>query len=183
MSTSSTSSVNNLARFTQKQYYKKYYKRDENARLSDNRKAYTTSNLIKADSLAIRQAISIFSKFDFSKKTEEGKDIYNAILAFGDTYNNLLSSSSETDYRDISKLKKNIKKLTAEEKSNLEDIGITIKTSGKISIDKTKLAAASPNSVKKAFSEDSEFLKELKRYSKKLYDKSTAAANHIDIQI
>ena len=157
---------------TKAQYYRNFYSGNENARREESRSAMTKGSLVHADTKALTRAINTFSSI-YSSEDLSGKNIYNAIQAFGDTYNNAISSGSNTDDIRAKRLMKNIKSLSSSEKSSLEEIGITVKSSGKLSIDKDKLAKASPNKVKKIFGEDSEFLKKLKEYSRSLGNEST----------
>ena len=61
-------------------------------------------------------------------------------------------------------------------------IGITIKESGKLSVDENKLAKSNPERVKKIFSKDSEFMKKLNQYAKKLESRSSASGSILDVE-
>ncbi len=158
---------------TKSQYYRNFYSGYENARREESRSSMTKGSLVSADTKALTRAINTFASI-YGNEDLSGKSIFNAIQAFGDTYNNTISSGSNTDDTRARQLMKNIKNLSSSEKSSLEEIGITVKDSGKLSIDKDKLAKASPNKVKKIFGEDSEFLKKLKDYARSLGNEGTA---------
>ena len=158
------------------QYYRSFYSGND-ARNAESRDGMTRGSLMNADTKALTKAITTFSGL-FKEEGISGKDLYNAIQAFGDTYNNTLSSSSDSGSHRVDQLVKNIKGLSAKEKKSLEEIGISVKESGKLSVDKEKLASASPNKVKKLFGEDSEFMKQLKPYIRSLGRESST----IDLQ-
>ncbi len=176
---SSTTDSVSAAKYTVSQYLNKFYIQNTTAKVSSNRTGFTTSNLIKADSLALNKAVLSLTGFDYSDSSS-GKDILNAIQAFGTTYNNVLDSTGSTGYHDVTQLRKGLMKLSNSEKADLSDIGITVKSNGRISIDKTTLASASLTKVKKVFSSDSSFMKELKNYAKKLVKESTYSGSMID---
>ena len=159
------------------QYYRSFYSGYETARNEDQRSALSKGSLVQADSSALKKAAKTFSTL-YSSENLSGKDILQAILAFGDTYNNALESSSDTGVTRVSQLSKKLKSLSSKQKKDMAEIGISVKQSGKLSIDKEKLSSASANKVKKIFGNDSEFLKELKKYASSLKGESST----IDLQ-
>ena len=92
----------------------------------------------------------------------------------------MINSSGETENREIVNLRKSIKNLSGKQKKDLEAVGISIEDSGKLKIDEDKLKEANPTRVKKLFSEDSDFMKQLKSYAKKMSSKGSGYANVID---
>lgn len=171
----------NIANYSQSQFYRFYYKGNEGARIADNRNSMPKSQLISADSNALRRAIDTLSGI-YKSSQVNGKEIYHAVRAFSDTYNNMISSSGSTDYHDIASLRKSIKGLSDKQQKELEMVGITIKNSGKLSIDEDKLKESNPDRVKKLFSEDSDFMKQLSKYAKKLSSRSASSGSILDVE-
>lgn len=155
------------ADYSQSYYYKNYYSKNRALRESANRKSYDNATLVKADSTALKKAISQLTGFDYSDSN--GADIINAVMAFADTYNNTMDSSKATSDHSVSRLHDSIKKLTKEQTDALEKIGITVKDDGSISVDKDTLGNARLANVKKVFSDDSDFMDALSNYAKKVY--------------
>ena len=169
-----------IANYSESQFFRFFYKGNDTARISENRSSIPKSKLISSDSSALRRAVEtlngIYNTSDYS-----GTEIYNAIRAFGDTYNNMIDSSGSTENRDITNLRKSIKSLSSKQQQELEKIGISIKSSGKLSIDEDKLKDSNPARVKKLFSSDSDFMKQLNKYAKKLTSKSASSGSIIDV--
>ena len=170
-----------VSNYSESQFYRFYYKGNEGARLESNRSSIPKSQLISADSNALRRAIDTLSGI-YKGSEINGKEIYNAVRAFSDTYNNMIISSGSTEYHDIASLRKSIKSLSGKQQKELEMVGITIKNSGKLSIDEDKLKESNPARVKKLFSEDSDFMKQLNKYAKKLSGRSASSGSVIDVE-
>lgn len=170
-----------VANYSESQFYRFFYKGNENARISDNRSSMPKSSLITSDGNALSRAIKTLGGI-YESSGSSGKEIFNAVKAFASTYNNTLDSSGSTDYRDITNLRKSIRGLSSKQQKELEMIGITIKSSGKLSVDEDTLASSNPARVKKLFSEDSDFMKQLNKYAKRLSGKSATSGSVIDTQ-
>ena len=172
------SSINN---YSEAQFYRFFYKGNESARISENRSSFPKSTLISSDSDALHRAIDTFSGI-FENDELSGKQIFHAIKAFSSTYNNVLDSSGSTEAHEIASLRKSIKGLSRKQQKDLEMIGITIKESGKLSVDEDKLKKSNPERVKKIFSKDSEFMKKLNKYAKTLSSRSSVSGSILDVE-
>lgn len=172
----------NIANYSESQFYRFYYKGNESARDTTNRSSMTKSVLISTDGNALTRGIQTLGGI-FESSNTTGKEIFNAIKAFSNTYNNMIDSSGSTEYRDIASLRKSIKGLSSKQQKELEMVGISIKSSGKLAIDEDKLAASNPARVKKLFSSDSDFMKQLEKYAKRLSSKSATSGSGIDVGV
>ena len=161
-----------IGNYSQAQYYRDFYKGNDAAKEATGRSSMSAGSLVRADSTALTRSVQAFTKL-YENKDLNGKDVYNAILAFGDTFNNALDSSKDTPATRVTQLRKGLQGLSSKQKKAMEAIGITVQGSGKLSIDKEKLADASPNKVKAVFGSDSDFLKELKKYARSLGNESS----------
>ena len=107
--------------------------------------AYTALN----DTKALQSSIKALSDEELYKEGADSDKLYEKAKAFVDDYNDLLDSAGRSN---VSGLKTNVNSIvsrTATEKSNLEGIGITVKSDNSLSIDKDKFNAADRDEVKK----------------------------------
>ncbi len=107
--------------------------------------AYTALN----DTKALQSSIKALSSEELYKDGADSDKLYEKAKAFVDDYNDLLDSAGRSS---VSGLKTNVNSIisrTATEKSNLEGIGITVKSDNTLSIDKDKFNAADTSDVKK----------------------------------
>ena len=132
-----------------------YYSSNRLARKSYNRVNMKSSELASADSAAIKKVAKTLKDMEYN--SDNGVSIYNNVKAFVDTYNNL-SENADKDPT-MSKYWKRLKKVIKDNSSDLEDIGISIKSSGKLEVDKTKLVSCSPEKVGKVLSGDNTITK------------------------
>ena len=168
------------ADYTQSYYYNQYYSKNKALVTASNRSHYSDTTLVQADSLALKKAVSRLTGFDYSDSN--GADVINAVMAFADTYNNAMDSSESTTDHSVSRLRRSIKSLTKEQSDALSKIGITVKSNGKISVDKDTLGNSRLANVEKVFSEDSEFMESLQGLAKKM-QRAGQKASTIDVSV
>ena len=77
----------------------------------------------------------------------------------------------------MSKYWKRLKKVIKDNSSDLEDIGISIKSSGKLEVDKTKLVSCSPAKVGKVLSGDNTITKSVMDYAARIQRSAKALVN------
>lgn len=144
-----------------------YYSKNRNAARTVTRGNIKNDELVTADS----DALSKISKAlrDLTYSSDNGVGIYNNVKAFTDVYNNLISSTSGSVSYDITHADKLLKNLVKSKKDELEDIGISVSASGKLSLKKETLLQSSPAKISRIFSSDSDFTKKVKYYSGKIY--------------
>ena len=118
-------------------YLRNCYSSNRSAASTDSYRSRSSNHtLVLADSEALKKAAEALSDLDYDDSDEaNGGDIYNSITAFVTAYNNFMDSSSSSDYGYIKNQKNHIKDLISEHSSDLESIGITINTKGKLEID------------------------------------------------
>lgn len=141
-------------------------------RLSRDRGGFSNSQLVEADSEALRKAVNNLEDIDYDEISRD--DLYSRVKAYADTYNNLVDSVSDSDSGDVVRKNNKMKTLTREQKDNLSNIGITIKSDGTLKIDSEKFNEASVKSIKNVFSNDNSYLNSIKQ--------STAQVNRIQKQ-
>ena len=124
--------------------------------------------LTLADSAALKKAIRSLGDFDFENSDE--KELGSKIKAFVDTYNFTLQSSTKTsmDASSIKSTVKSMKALTANHKSDLENLGISFSSDGYMSLSATATENISGDKFSKVFGADSSYMKSLKQVASHL---------------
>lgn len=150
-----------------------YYSSNRLARKSYNRVNMKSSELASADSAAIKKVAKTLKDMEYN--SDNGVSIYNNVKAFVDTYNNL-SENADKDPT-MSKYWKRLKKVIKDNSSDLEDIGISIKSSGKLEVDKTKLVSCSPAKVGKVLSGDNTITESVMDYAARIQRSAKALVN------
>lgn len=143
------------------------YSSNRNARKSATRGTYSKAELISADSQALRKIAKNLK--DITYDSSNGVNVYNNIKAFADTYNNLINSTDGSDSTKLNHEMKQLKKIIKEHKDDLDEIGITISSSGELTIKKETLVGSSPSKVAKVLSGDkTSFMKNVMSYASKV---------------
>lgn len=132
------------------------YSSNRNARKAFARSTMNAIDLLDADSSALKKAAKNLRGMEYS--SENGVNIYNNIKAFVESYNNLSDSSDKYNASDeLTRAQKKLKNLIKDNKDALEDIGIKVSSSGKLTVDKETLLTTSASKVGKVFSDKNEF--------------------------
>ncbi len=147
-----------------------YYSKNRNASRTILRSNIDDSLLVTADSDALSKISKALRNIEYS--SDNGVGIYNNVKAFVDTYNNLSASSGSSVSYDITHPQKLLKSLVKSKADELEEIGISVSASGKLSLDKETLIKSSTSKLSKIFSSDSDFTQKIKYYSSKIYKAS-----------
>lgn len=114
-----------------------------------------------ADALVDRGSKSLFKKEEITTTDENGAEttrvdynkdsIYKGVKAFVDDYNRLISSASDSSSSTIERQTKSLVNATKSYSKMLENVGISIGTDNKLTIDETKFKDADMNKVKSLF--------------------------------
>lgn len=147
-------------------YLRNVYSANRFARKSGNRETLSKRDLVKADSSALDKITRQMRELEYS--SDNGANVLNHAKLFVQTYNNTLESTDSSDSEQIARLRKQMKNLTKEQKEALEDIGISIGASGKLSLDKKEFAECSPSKIKSVLGEDSPLMTKLSSMSKNI---------------
>jgi hypothetical protein len=132
------------------------------------RKNSSNHDMVSADRRAMVRALDRLDTLDFDSTDEDDtKTIYNTVRSYLDVYNNAVSSALDSDSSNIQRTGKQMKSLMKEYSSELEDIGITIKSDGTVKIDKSDLQTATTRQVSKIFGSD-DYKSSMKSLMKKL---------------
>ena len=153
-------------------YLQNFYKANRNLTKASVRPDYNQTELSYEDSRALKRAASKLSSFDYSEN-ENGDNIVSTIQAFAETYNNALESSESKD-ADTYRQNRQLKALSNKYGEDLENLGITIEEDGKLTVSENILKGSSFEEVKKVFSEESEYVKSIRRIAKRMHATSSA---------
>lgn len=152
-------------------YMRNFYVSNRDAGTKSKRSSLTGSELSLADSMALRRAVKNLGSFDYTKS--QSNDIRSSVLAFMDTYNNLLDSAgSKSSDAIMDHTAKQLKSLTGEHEKDLDKIGITVNPDGTLSSRENLFNSAALSKFEKLFSGDSDYMQQASAYAKRLARRS-----------
>lgn len=157
--------------FSSDYYMRNFYISNRDAGTNSKRSAFTSSELSLADSMALRRAVKNLGSFDYTKSQSD--DMRNSVLAFMDTYNNLLDSAGNVSSdASLDHAAKQLKALTSEHAKELDKIGITVNSDGTLTSRENLFKSADISKFEKLFSEESDYMQQASAYAKKLARRS-----------
>ena len=173
-----------------------FYENNRSVSKSSGRSDYTKLELSYEDSRALTRAAKRLLKNDYGSDTDE-KDTAisdttrSALTAFVDTYNNTVDSSKTSTDHDTKYQLKKMKAYLHKYSDELEHIGISMESDGKLKINEDLLKTAKNSKVRKIFSSDQEFSKKFLNFSKKahsavesdIYSQITGKGLHVNIAL
>lgn len=148
-------------------YLRNIYSKNRNARKAENRVSMPNNTLVTADSNAIKKISEKLRQMDYD--VEHSSEIYQNTKLFIETYNNLIQSTGSSENYSITSLKKQLSKMTKEDKDKLASIGIEIKASGELKLDKKTFGECKPSKVAKVLSSDSTFIQSVRSFASRIY--------------
>lgn len=154
-------------------FMRNFYSENRNAAKKSGRSDYSKTELSYEDSRALTRAVKKITSVDFgSDKDEKDSDINDSarasIQAFVETYNNTMDTAKSSSDSNTSRYYRQLKKLTGKYADELEDIGISIESNGKLSINDELLKTADNSKARKLLSGDSDFAKKTLTIAKKM---------------
>ena len=173
-----------------------FYENNRSVSKSSGRSDYTKLELSYEDSRALTRAAKRLLKNDYGSDTDE-KDTAisdttrSALTAFVDTYNNTVDSSKTSTDHDTKYQLKKMKAYLHKYSDELEHIGISMESDGKLKINEDLLKTAKNSKVRKIFSSDQEFSKKFLNLSKKahsavesdIYSQINGKGLHVNISL
>lgn len=152
-------------------YLRSYYHSNLDARTSSTRNQMSSTALSVADSYALRKAVRELGSWDYSDSQDT--NIRNSVSAYIQTYNNLLSSASSSSDHTLERTVKQLKNLTKEYSSELNEIGITVNDDGTLTGRESLLSSADLSKFQSLFSRDSVYMQRTTAYTKRLMQRSS----------
>jgi hypothetical protein len=162
-----------------------YYKNNRNAIKSSERKDFTNLELSYEDSRALSRAAKRLTRNDYGSDSDaEDSDINDttkaSLEAFVETYNNALDTGKNSDDHDTQSYVKQLKNLTKNKADELEEIGISVGSDGKLTIDDELLSLADNSKLRSIFSSDQEYPRRVLSIASKM---NNAVQNDIYSQV
>jgi len=148
-------------------YLNNFYRYNRNAIKTLDRKEFSTTELSYEDTRALKRALSKLDDFDYDSNEEASENMLSAINAFAATYNHTLETSSSKD-SDLYRLNRQLKELSKKYEAGLDDLGIRLDDDGKMKISQDILKGSTAKELGKVFSEDSDYMRGMKRISKRM---------------
>lgn len=149
-----------------------YAKADAKESSSSSTESAKTTNAILSDSDSLKESAdalikkgsdSLFAKKDITTTSKDGvkstsygydtSSIYKAVSTFVDDYNSMLDSSAKSSDNGVLRQASNMTSSTLAQSKLLADVGITIGSDNKLSIDEEKFKSADMNTVKTLFND------------------------------
>lgn len=149
-------------------YMNNFYRANRAVVKPSNRKDYSTHELSYEDARALKRAAKRLGDYDYTNE-KDLENVFNSVSAFVKTYNNALESSSGSNDADVSKMSKQLKKLSEKYGDDLKSIGITVEKDGSLNLNEGVMKAKEMKDFKNVFTKnDGDLLKTTSRISKKL---------------
>lgn len=158
-------------------FMRNFYVANSNARTSSNRSEMRNSELSYADSTALRRAIRNLGNANYIE--DQDPNIRNSVKAFINVYNNLLDSASGSGDYDLERSAKQLKSLTNEYASQLDKIGITVKSDGTLEARDSLFETAKLSKFENLFSKDSDYMQRATSNAKRVQRYSQALENNV----
>ena len=188
--------VSSGVRLSTNYFMNNFYASNRSVIKTSGRSDYTKLELSYEDSRALTRAAKRLLKNDYGSDTDE-KDkaisdtTRSALTAFIDTYNNTVDSSKTSTDHDTKYQLKKMKAFLSKHSDDLEHIGVSLESSGKLSINEDLLKSAKNSKVRKIFSADQEFSKQFYKMSKKahaavesdIYSQINGKGLHVNISL
>ncbi|MBO6214108.1 MAG: hypothetical protein J6N76_01065 [Lachnospiraceae bacterium] len=153
------------------------YNEDRRLGTKAGRKDAENTTLIAGDIKALNRGLKNIGRYDFGTSDTDTKDektaFYKNLKAVMDTYNNSIETTSKSENPQVKKVSKRLAKLASKYEDELGDVGISIDKKGYMTISESAVDNYDVSRFKKVFGDDSDFMKEFKKYTKNL-------SNHID---
>ena len=154
---SNTAYIGSGTTLSSKYYLRSFYRSNREAGTSSKRREFSGNQLALADGRALRQAVRRLTSSDFSD--DQDANTRNSVLAYIQTYNNMLSSAGSSSDRTLERSAKQLKNITSEYSSELDKIGITVNDDGTLTSRTTLFESADLSKFKELFSADAAYAK------------------------
>lgn len=152
-------------------FMRTFYKDNRDASKSNGRHNFSKLELSYEDSRALKHASKRMIASDYGTEEDEDTEIdettINKIKAFVTTYNNAIDSGNADDYETKHYLKQ-LKALGQKHSEELGELGITVESDGKLTINESLLEMADSSKVRNVFSDKNEFSEKSLSIAKKL---------------
>lgn len=147
-------------------FLRKFYSSNRAASRASSRSTIGNAELLSADSKALKKISKNLQELTYDK--DSGEEIYQNIKAFVETYNNLLENSDKIVDAPLERTMKKLKNFIKDNTETLEEIGIKVSSSRKLTLDKEDLLKCTPKKIGKVFSDSNDISSNLVLLTTKL---------------
>lgn len=147
-------------------FLRKFYSSNRAASRASSRSTIGNAELLSADSKALKKISKNLQELTYDK--DSGEEIYQNIKAFVETYNNLLENSDKIVDAPLERTMKKLKNFIKDNTETLEEIGIKVSSSRKLTLDKEDLLKCTPKKIGKVFSDSNDISSNLISLTTKL---------------
>lgn len=147
-------------------FLRKFYSSNRAASRASTRGTIGNAELLSADSKALKTISKNLQELTYDK--DSGEEIYQNIKAFVETYNNLLENSDKIVDAPLERTMKKLKNFIKDNTETLEEIGIKVSSSRKLTLDKEDLLKCTPKKIGKVFSNSNDISSNLISLTTKL---------------
>ncbi len=147
-------------------FLRKFYSSNRAASRASSRSTIGNAELLSADSKALKKISKNLQELTYDK--DSGEEIYQNIKAFVETYNNLLENSDKIVDAPLERTMKKLKNFIKDNTETLEEIGIKVSSSRKLTLDKEDLLKCTPKKIGKVFSDSNDISSNLVSLTTKL---------------
>ncbi len=153
-------------------YMRSFYVANRDAGAASKRAGFDANRLSIADGMALRRAARQLRNFSYDR--EQDSSIRNSVQAYIDTYNNTISSVSETTDSNMEHLGKQLKSLTSSYAGELDKIGITVNKDGTLETRDPLFKTSDISKFEKLFSGESDYMQRTTAFAKRIQNRSEA---------
>ena len=144
------------------------------AKEAENSKTDTkTDTEVAEEAVSLKKKASTLSNMDY---TEENKSkIASGVKDFVDSYNDLISSASNSDSTSVSNTAKHLSMYTKANETMLNRVGITIGSDNKLSVNSDTLNKANVADLKNLFKGSTSFIGRTSSYATSIYTSAVSS--------
>lgn len=128
---------------------------------------------IANDAGELKKSVNELSKMDYTK--ENADKVASAVKSFVKSYNSMISSTTDSESASISNTSKYLASNTKANASLLKQVGITVGSDNKLSIDSKALESAEMSDLKTLFKGNGSFAGRVSSYATSIYMTAVAS--------
>lgn len=151
---------------------KAYYAKDTESSKSESATEKTDTEVAE-EAVSMKKKANTLSKMDY---TEENKSkITSGVKEFVDSYNDMITSANSSDSAKVSNSAKHLSMYTKANETMLKNVGITIGSDNKLSVNTDTLNKANVSNLKNLFKGSTSFSGRTSAYATSIYTSATSS--------
>lgn len=146
---------------------KAYYAKEESTSSESDKKTEESDKLTANYAVDFKKDANVLSKMDFSESNK--KKVTSGVKDFVDSYNNMISSASNSSASNVSNTVKHLTNYAKVNERLLKQVGITIESDNKLSVNTDTLEKADMSNLKNVFQGSSSFSGRASTFASSIY--------------